>query len=137
MYIYFRLCTSHCASVCTYVMYSLLTALQSREMSPGRGVRKLARGYIPGEQQSQYSHLEPPNSKARALPSVPPHLLRWHRHTLFCGASGVLCFFTNWKQDPPPAQRLQLTLLRYLLCCGLELNPQYLQGVPNRTLSFG
>lgn len=62
-----------------------------------------------------------------------------HRHTsfhcdlLYC-VSQIFFFnfsFTNWKQEPPPAKRLQFALLWYLLYCdGLELNPQYPWGMP-------
>ena len=42
-----------------------------------------------------------------------------------------VAFFTNWRQDPPPAKRLRLTLLQYSHYCGdLEWNPQCLWGMP-------
>lgn len=45
----------------------------------------------------------------------------------------ILLYFTDvdFRQDPPPAKRSQLTLLQYLLYYGgLEPNPQHPQGMP-------
>lgn len=48
---------------------------------------------------------------------------------LSCFPDGA--FFTNWSQDPPPGNRLQLTLLWYLLYChGLEPKAHYFWGMP-------
>lgn len=42
-----------------------------------------------------------------------------------------VAFLTNWRQHPPPAKRLRVALLQYLLYCdGLEPNLQYLWGMP-------
>lgn len=42
-----------------------------------------------------------------------------------------IVFLTYWKQDPPPAKRLWLTLSCYSLNCdGLEPKLQYLWGMP-------
>lgn len=42
-----------------------------------------------------------------------------------------MAFYTNWKQNAPPMQRLQIVLLLYFLYCGgLEPTPQYLWGMP-------
>lgn len=55
---------------------------------------------------------------------------------LFLLGLALLCFtgvafLTNWRQDPPPAKRLHLALLRYWLYYGgLEWNLQYLWGMP-------
>lgn len=47
---------------------------------------------------------------------------------LYC-SSQIAAFFTNWRQDNPPAKRLRLTLLRLSLhCSGLGLNLQYLRS---------
>lgn len=50
---------------------------------------------------------------------------------LYCTVLHRCYVFTNWKQDPPGAKILWLTLLRCSLHGGgLELNPQYLGGMP-------
>lgn len=57
-------------------------------------------------------------SKRESTPGVP-------RFTAlrYCASFTEVAFFTDWRQDPPPAQRLRLTLLQYSLHCGgLELN---------------
>lgn len=57
---------------------------------------------------------------------------KWCKQTLFYCAllyqvSQMLCFFAKWKQDPPPAKRLRVALLRwpltkiYLTIC--KINP--------------
>ena len=62
-----------------------------------------------------------------------PRVVQAHL-VLLCFA--LLCFtyvafFANGRQDPPSAKWLWLTLLCYMLYCGgLDLNPQYLWGMP-------
>lgn len=63
-----------------------------------------------------------------------PHFMCF---ALLCFSDGAFSFFfflffffTNWRQNPSPAKKLWLILLWYSLYYrGLELNPQYLQGI--------
>lgn len=71
----------------------------------------------------------------------PLHFLFSYRHTsVYCAllhcASQRLRFFTDWKQDPPPAQGLQLWLRDLLYCSGLEPNPQHLWSMPVLKVRF-